>query len=126
MTLSKDGKPIADRVPRALYRAGVALAILTVLSAWGFADGHGRHTGLPLAVVSIFVVIVLTLTAVLRRIGRRRVDPALPKPDDTALDTQAGRLPTSEAALEIGLPIAAVAFGMLAFAIILHVAVTSS
>jgi len=107
----------------AIYRIIAGLAVLLVLSVWGFAGG-GR-SGLALAVVSLFILITAVLTAVLYRIWRRNAahgedDAPVPFGDWLAgeFDSGEGRLTGAAAAVTALLPLAAVAVGMAIFAVV--------
>jgi hypothetical protein len=91
-------RPASDRVHPAVYWVIVGLAGWLVLSVWGFL-GSG-YAGLALAVVTIFIVIAVTLWLA------------------HEFDVDAGRMKATVAAMEILLPIAAVAFGMTIFALV--------
>jgi hypothetical protein len=116
----------SNRVHPAIYWIIVALAGWLVLSVWGFL-GSG-YAGLALAVVTIFIVIAvtvpLTLWGIARRYGRHRAaaqddsDESLSEWLAHEFDVDAGRMKTTVAAMEILLPIAAVAFGMTIFALV--------
>ena len=109
---------------RDIYAVMVGLAVWLVFSVWLFS-GNSR-TGVPLAVVSIFVLIAIGLPAVLWRI-RRRNGPADPGGQEPLLDwlsaefeTWSGCVTARQAALEVLLPLAAVALGMTMFALVLR------
>jgi len=97
------------------------LALWLVLSVWSFA-GSG-YTDFLLAVVSGFVFIAVAVPYVLWRVGRK--DPGRAAEGESfrdwaagEFDTWQGRLRGANAAIEILLPIAAVAFGMTAFGLV--------
>ncbi len=112
-----------------VYWTIIGLCLWLIVSFWGFL-GHG-YTGLVLTVASLFVSIAVAIPVLLWRIsrwaGNRRARPAQ-RPrfaEWLAGDFEAwpGRQRGRDAAVEVLLPIAAVAFGMSAFALALHVAV---
>ena len=113
-----------------MYWTMVGLAIWLVGSVWGFA-GTG-YTRLALSVVSLFIGIIVGLPLILGLIARRHRPPA---DGDKAgsmaewlgreFDTRTERIKGSEAAVQILLPIAAVAFGMTIFALVHHFALTA-
>lgn len=118
-------RPASERVHPAIYWIIVALAGWLVLSVWGFL-GSG-YAGLALAVVTIFIVIAVTvplaLWGIARHYGRRTTHRD--NPDETlsewlahGFDVDTGRMKATVAAMEILLPIAAVAFGMTIFALV--------
>lgn len=112
-----------------IYWTIVGLCLWLVVSVWGFAAPG--QTGLALTVVSLFIAVAVGIPVVLWGISRgarsRRKDPAeTPRFGDwLACDFEdwSGRQRGRDAAVEVLLPIAAVAFGMSAFALVLHLAV---
>lgn len=115
--------PVSQAPPRQFRRIVVALAVLLVVSVWGFF-GAG-HTGLALAIVSLFIAMVVTLSLVLMHIARRDEPNAGTGNSETLrdwldreFDDYTGRIKASSAAIEILLPLVAVAFGMTLFALV--------
>ncbi len=125
-------RPLTGRLHPRIYVAVIALVAWLVLSVWSFA-GAGV-TDYLLVIVSGFLFIVVALTLILSRVGRRHgaTDGGAAKGDDQPasfrdwaawdFDTWQGRLSGAQAAAQILLPIAAVAFGMTAFGIAFHIA----
>ena len=118
--------PARDYVHPVVYMAVIGLALWFVLSAWGFAtDGY---TDYLLVVVSGFIFAVLALTSALwwlwwknrRRDANQEEHESLRAWAAGDLDTWQDRVKGRNAAIEMLLPIAAVAFGMTAFGIVLH------
>lgn len=113
-----------------VFKAVIVLAALYVLAAWGFA-GHGG-TDMLLAVVSGFFVLSAGLVSLLWRtrqlnprkdLGDRACEPdSFGKWSHHDVETSTGPLRGSIATIETLLPIAAVAVGMVAFAIVVHFA----
>ena len=121
--------PVSVNLPRGIYAVIVGLAVWLVASVWGFA-GSGT-TGLALGVVSVFIAIAVGLPLLLALIERRHRrhrsgDEPAPLTDwlGREFDTHTGRLSGSTAAIQILLPIAAVAFGMTLFAVVRHLGLT--
>jgi hypothetical protein len=119
---------LSPQVHPLVYAGIVGLALWFALAAWGFA-GDG-YTDYLLVVVSGFVAVAVALPLILSRIGRAD-QPLDTRPHRGSsfrawaagdLDTWQDRLRGSNAAIEILLPLAAVAFGMTLFAIVLHFA----
>ena len=118
--------PASDRLHPWIYRAIVGLALSLVLSVWGFF-GPG-YTKLALTVVSLFFVIAVAIPTILWRIWRNYAgrEAASAEPEsfrawqahDLSIDQ--GRLKGTEAAIQVLLPIVAVALGMAVFALVLH------
>jgi hypothetical protein len=126
-----DARELHPRV----YAIVIGLACWLVLSVWIFV-GPGV-TDYLLFVVSSFIFIAVMLPLILSRVGAR--DPgknnAAEKPpsEDTQhepfrdwaaddFDTSSGKLSGRQATIEVLLPIAAVAFGMTIFGVILLIA----
>ena len=122
--------PVSSRLHPAVSKAIVGLAIWLALSIWwGFGgDGYADYL---LTVVSGFLFIAMLLTFGLWRIWWRHPGThgsATARGDREPLqawlsgefETWQGRLKGTDAAVEILLPIAAVAFGMTIFGILLH------
>jgi hypothetical protein len=119
----RGNRPVSNRLHRRVYTAMIALAAVLIVSVWGFA-GPG-YSDVVVVVVSGFVIVTVGLQAALWRTGGRRRDPNRERKSfrdwaDSEFDTWQGRLTAKSAAVEILLPLAAVAFGMAIFAIVLH------
>ncbi len=131
------GEPVPRDCPTSgafhplVYKLLVGLAVWFVLSSWAFAGGW--DTGLALGVVTFVFLVGVGIPSLLALTRRAHGDD---RPDDDQSETTrgsqfgdwAGRpvdLWTGPvkgvlAATETILPIAAVAFGMTAFALVLH------
>lgn len=102
----------------------LGLVLWLVISVWGFASGG--YSNLLLVVVTGFMVMAVAIPYVLWRVWRTE-HSADERPQSfhewrqTDFDTWPGPVKGTNAAIEILLPIAAVAFGMTAFAIVLFV-----
>lgn len=102
------------------YATLIGLVLWFVMWIWSFASAG--MTDYLLVIVSGFFLVVIVLVFVLSRVGYRN-----PMTDDkpelfhdwatSDLDTYAGRLSGLQAATLILLPIAAAAFGMMAFGV---------
>jgi hypothetical protein len=105
-----------------VYAAVAALALWFVLSVWSFAsDGY---TDWLLAVVSGFILIFVGLPFVLSCVSRDDDTSAEPRRTfrgwaSREFDTWQYRLKGANAAVEILLPISAIAFGMTASGVVL-------
>lgn len=117
----------ATRLHPAIYKILIALTLWLLAAIWGFA-AHG-YSGITLVVVTLFLLVSISLVAVLWRISRRGRDRGLDTPAVRRtigtwlrgdLDTWQGRLKGSEAATQVILPIAAAAVAMTALVIVLH------
>jgi hypothetical protein len=121
-----DDRPVANDLHPLVYVLIIGLSLWFILSVWGFAADEG--TDYLLVVVSGFILIAVALPCILWRVGR--VDDGPEGKSDGSFRAWASadfatwqdRLPGANAAVEILLPIAAVAFGMTAFGIIYHFA----
>ena len=121
--------PASDQLHPWIYRTIIGLTLVLVGSAWGFFENS--TTGFALAVVSLFFFVAVAIPAVLWQIGRnhrdRRSDEAQSesfsawRSRDFAICE--GRVSGAEAAIEVLLPVAAVALGLAAFALVLHFSV---
>ena len=102
-----------------VYVLMVGLAGWLVMSIWSFS-GVGS-TDYLLTIVSGFIFVAVALPFILSRLLRGGgKQPSFGTWRSRDFDTWTGRLRGSQAAIEILLPIAAVAFGMTAFGIVLH------
>jgi len=119
-------RPASDQLHPFIYMAIVGLVLWFVLSVWGFATDS--YTDYLLVVVSGFMVVAVAIPLVLWRIGRKGRRSNQHKEASTSLsewaagefDTWQDRVKGRNAAVEVLLPIAAIAFGMTAFGIVLH------
>jgi hypothetical protein len=126
-TLSR--RSAVSRLHPLVYKTIAALAFLFAAAAWGFAGS--RYTGYLLAVVSGFFLLAVALPWVLWRIwsGRSQgndgenAQSCLRFWSNSDFETWTGKMRGRAALVEALLPIAAVALGMIAFAVALHIAV---
>jgi len=116
-------RPVAGSLHPIVYFVLLGLVAVLLLGVWGFA-GDGP-TDYLLVIVSGFIVMFVGLPATLWLMVRRESGPG-PRSGrfrDWAageFDTWQDRTKGWSAAVEVLLPIAAVAIGMAAFAIVLH------
>jgi hypothetical protein len=124
----------SERVGRNLhstvYLALVGLVVWLVLAIWGF--GYDGQTDYLLAIVTGFLIIAVAIPATLALMANSQgssVDGENSAPRDTKSFRQwaaedfeiwQDRVKGRNAAVEVLLPMAAIAIGMTAFAIILH------
>jgi hypothetical protein len=121
-------RPVTGRLHPVVYLAMVGLALWLIVSVWGFAAD--AQTDYLLVVVSGFFVIAVVLPSLLWLVWRKNQSAQSLRENETHesfrawaagdFDTWQGRLKGREAAVQILLPLAVVAFGMTAFAIVLH------
>jgi hypothetical protein len=118
-----------SRLHPLVYKAIAGLAFLFVAAAWGFAGTS--YTEYLLAVVSGFFLLAVTLPWALWRTwsgnsqGNRddRLQSRLRIWSASDFETWTGKMRGKIALVEALLPIAAVALGMMAFVVALHIAV---
>ena len=112
-----------------VYWLLAGLSLWLVLSVWIFFSGVGS-TDYLLAIAGGFILLVVAFQFLLSRVRGTEGPQGRPSYQEWKscnFDTWTGRLRGSQAAAEILLPMAAVAFGMTAFGIVLHlVEITST
>jgi hypothetical protein len=111
-----------------VYAALVGLVLWLVFAIWGF--GYNAETDYLLAVVSGFLVIAVAIPSALALMVYRHRDQGERKHERDVkpfrewmsgdFDTWQDRVKGRNAAVEILLPMAAIAIGMTAFALVLH------
>ena len=132
MSTRNNHPPARGTLHPVIYLAIITLAGWFVLSIWGFA-GNGRIDYL-LAVVTGFVFVAVVIPCILWRMASKRVAKSAREEDankarsfrDWAardFTTWQDNVKGVNAAIEILSPIAAVAFGMTAFAVVFHLSV---
>jgi hypothetical protein len=125
----RHNRPVSDKLHPHIYRVMVGLALWLVLSAWALFGGPGDANE-SLMFVSVLFVMAIAVPAALWLVWRRHGEDAITRGNRQSLhdwlhgDFQAwqGRLSGAEAAAQILLPLAAVAFGITAFGVVLHLA----
>ncbi|HXF87027.1 MAG TPA: hypothetical protein VNK48_01575 [Xanthobacteraceae bacterium] len=125
----RQNRRLSNRLHPRVYTAMAVLAGWIAVAVWAF--GTDGYTDYLLAIVSGFIFIVVALAHVLSRVGTR--DPGARVSDRTEssqqdetfhdwalgeLDTWQDRVRASNAAVEVLLPMAAIAFGMTAIGIV--------
>lgn len=126
--ITRSERPHTGHLHRRVYAAMAALAALYVLATW-YGFGASSYIDYLLAVVTAFLVMVVALPLLAWRQWREHPTRG---PHDVErdtfhawaehdVDTFTGATSGRSAAIEILLPLCAVAFGMLAFAILAHV-----
>jgi hypothetical protein len=127
MNRTADGRnrPVSKHLHPMVYEAIVGLALWYVLSVWlGFAGGS--YTDYLLTVATSFVFGALALPLISWRVWRHNRRPGAVRENTESfsdwvlgdVDIGDGRVSGTTAIVEILLPIAAVALGMTAFAIL--------
>jgi hypothetical protein len=103
-----------------VFAAVVGFGFWMVAAAWFFVDGRG-YSDAALAVVTAFLIFAAALPTTLWLIGRpKRERRSFDSWANNEVDVWTGRLKGREAAIMAGLPVAAVAVGMTALAIVVH------
>lgn len=118
----EEERPTTRHLHPGVYAILVGFCGWLVLSVWIFFSGV-KTTDYLLTVVTGFIVIAVGLPFILSRQMRDRLDRTRPSFRSWRyrnFETWTGRLGGTQAAAEILLPIAAVAFGMTALGIVLH------
>ncbi|HXE29044.1 MAG TPA: hypothetical protein VN656_11045 [Stellaceae bacterium] len=118
---------LAVRLHPAIYETIAALALLFVIGAWGFFAPNDTYY--LLAIVTGFIFVAVFLPFQLWRVQRHGHDPRDTSLShrsfwnwlDAELDVWQGRIKGRDAAAGILLPVAAVAIGMICFAIIINI-----
>jgi energy-coupling factor transporter transmembrane protein EcfT len=116
-------RPVSNGLHPYVYGAIAALALWFVLAIWVSFASDG-YTDWLLMVVSAFLMIFVALPFVLSRVSRDDADDGGPRRSfrnwaSCEFDTWQYRLKCGHAAVEVLLPVAAIAFGMTAFGVIL-------
>lgn len=115
-------RPTNDELHPLVYRSIIGLTIWLMLSAW-LLFSRGEYEGLTLSVITLFFVILVGIPVLLWLTWKHNVDPnehhgyAAPFAEWTShpFESWTGSISGREAAIQILLPIAAVAFGMTIF-----------
>jgi len=108
-----------------VHRAAIVLVILYVVSAWALFDRQ-KDVGLPLAMATVLLFVATAIPYTLWRIARRyrqsvRSDERIGGFGAWAsgpVEVWQGRLKGIDATIDLLLPFAAVAFGLLALGIV--------
>ncbi len=118
-------RPVFDQLHPGIYGAAVGLVVWFALSAWVLFDRQS-DIGLPLAMVSALLFIAVLLPWSLFLIWKRHRMPHQRHPEEISFrDWRAGdfavwgsKLHGTDAAIDLLLPLAAVAFGLTALGIV--------
>jgi len=114
-----------DELHPAIYKSLIGLTIWLLLSIWFLFD-RGAYVGLIATMITVFFVILMGVSILIWQSWRRRAVHAQHEPNESfriwasqQFNTWTGGLSGSTAAVQILLPIVAVAFGMTIFGVIL-------
>jgi hypothetical protein len=123
--LTPRSRPVSDHVPAIVYKSAAGAVVIFVVLGWIFFGGW-PHMRLVLTVVSVFFFMTLAIPSALFLTWRRHRDSS--SAPDEAMSSRAwaagefatwqDHLKGTNAAVEILLPIAATAVGMLAIGIV--------
>jgi len=116
-------RPAMDGLHPYVYAAVAALVLWFIVSVWAAFAGDG-YTDWLLVVVSGFLLVAVAIPFVLSQVSRVDADGAASQNSfrdwtSCEFDTWQYRLKCKHAAIEVLLPVAAIAFGMTAFGVIL-------
>ena len=119
------GRILRRRLHPVVYDIAIGLFVLFTVAAW-LAFDHGTRTELPLSMVTLFFLIAISVPAIISRVWRRKADlSAADRRIVPFREWMSGEFPvwgghirTSEAMIDVLLPLMAVSFGMVAIAIV--------
>lgn len=131
--LASHNKPVFDQLHPRIYGLAAGLVAWFVISAWVLFD-RGGEVALPLGFVTLLLMMAVLLLWTLSRIWQRHRLPDDMHPQKTSFhDWRAGsfsvwgaRLHGSQAAIDVLLPLMAVAFGLTAIGIVFAVVSAST
>jgi hypothetical protein len=123
----RHNRPVNDELHPLVYKTIIGLTIWLVLSIWALFD-RGTYIGLVLGIITLFFVIVTAIPLVLWQAwrgvaaanGTHRHMDAFRDWASHEFVTWTERLSGKEAAIQILLPLAAVAFGMTIFGLVFN------
>jgi len=125
--VNRQNKAVAGVLDPAVYIVLVGLTAWLAVAIWGF--GYDGQTDYLLAIVTGFLVIAVAIPSTLALMVYRQGNSDDQKSSDKTsfrewmagdFDTWQDRVRGRNAAIEVLLPMAAIAIGMTAFAIVLH------
>ncbi|MHB2266973.1 hypothetical protein [Aliihoeflea sp. PC F10.4] len=113
-----------------VYKMMLGMLVLFVLAAW-YGFGDSGYVDYLLIIVTGFMVMAATLPLIATRVWRHHPPPErMPRPADREeffdwsereIDVDSGKMTGGKAAFEALLPLGAVSFAMLIFAILTHI-----
>ena len=118
-------KPVFEHLHRRVYTAAIGLVVWYAVAAWLLFD-RKENIGLPLAMVSVLLLVAVLLPLALTLVWKRHPLPDQHHPHQLSFhDWSVGdfaawgaRLHGTHAAIDVLLPLAAVAFGLTALGIV--------
>jgi hypothetical protein len=119
-------KPASDRLHPVVYLALIGAALVFASAVWSFAADS--YTDYLLVIVSAFALVATSIPVILSRVGTRdpgakprtRISETFREWMKGDFETWQDRVKAKNAAVEILLPMSAVAIGMVAIGIVLH------
>ena len=126
-------RPLFDQLHPMVYGAAVGLVAWFAVAAWILFDRQ-NDIGLPLAMVSVLLLVAVLLPWSLSLVWRRHQMPRQRPPGKTSFhDWRMGdfavwgsKLHGTDAAIDMLLPLAAVAFGLTAIGIVFLIAAATA
>jgi hypothetical protein len=125
----QNNPPVNDGLHPTVYKSLIALTIWLLLSIWFLFD-RGAYVGLIVAMITVFFLILTGIQILIWLSWRRRASDARPERTENfrawasqRFRTWTGDLTGGAAAVQILLPIMAVAFGMTIFGVIFDLTV---
>lgn len=127
------GRQVSDQLHPVVYKAAIGLALWFVLTVWLMFGGGSGYQEFDLVMVSFVIIAAFAIPAILfmsaGKFVRTHIHREEPAPGsfrawlDGDFRSWSARTPAGEAAIQILLPLAAVAFGATLLGIALHIAV---
>ena len=129
----RHNRPVSIHLHPIVYWAIVLLVVWFVASAWTFFSA-AEYMGLLLAVVTGFFFMVIAIPLAIWLVWRKDRNPDAMWGESISLrdwasgefETWQGRRKATDAAVEIVMPVAAVAFGLMALGIVFYFAAASA
>ncbi len=118
-------RPVFDQIHPNIYRAAVGLVAWFAVAAWILFDRQS-DIGLLLGMVSVLLLVAVLLPWSLSLVWKRHAKPDRPSPDKTSFHewrtadfaVWGSKLHGTQAAIDMLLPLAAVAFGLTAIGVV--------
>ena len=122
----RPNRPASDRLHPLIYLALAGAALAFALAVWAFAGDS--YTDYILVIVSGFVLVAIGIPVILSRVGRASESSEIGVQESESLrewlqgdfETWQDQVKGANAAVEILLPLSAIAIGMVAIGIVLH------
>src|SRR5215831_6085285 len=129
----RHNRPVSIHLHPIVYWAIVGIVVCFAASAWTFFSA-AEYMGLLLAVVTGFFFMAIAIPFAIWLVWRKNQDPDAMRDESMSLrdwasgefETWQGRRKATDAAVEIVMPIATVAFGLMALGIVFYFAAASA